>query len=64
MGPGLRRDDVEAGSANSRLGTPPALQYPCNSEVLVDLGPVDAHRHQFEALARRCTGLLQPRIPF
>src|ERR1700731_3296178 len=46
------------------LGSRPALQHPGNTEVLVEFGPVDPHRHQLEPPARRYTGVPQPRIPF
>ena len=41
----------------------PSPQHPGNPEVLVEVGPVNSHRHQFEAPARRGAGLAQPRIP-
>ena len=40
-----------------------APQHPGDAQVLVEFGPVNAHRHQLEAPARRGTGIPQPRIP-
>jgi hypothetical protein len=38
-------------------------QHPGNAEVFVQFRPVNTHRHQLEAPARRGTGIPQPRIP-
>jgi hypothetical protein len=43
-------------------GRPPP-QHPGNAEVLVEIRPVNAHRHQFESPARRGAGVPQPWIP-
>jgi hypothetical protein len=42
---------------------PAGPQHPGNAEVFVQFRPVNTHRHQLEAPARRGTGIAQPRIP-
>src|ERR1700722_7294812 len=46
---GAQQERREREPSNSR----PPLQHPGNAEVFVEFGPVNAHRHQLEAPARR-----------
>ena len=50
---GASAGEMPALTLSARL----SLQHAGNPEVLVEFGPVNAHRHQFEAPARRGTGL-------
>jgi hypothetical protein len=49
----LRRGQTAAQGSKRR----PALQHSGNTEVLVELRPVNAHRHQLETPARRRTAV-------
>jgi hypothetical protein len=40
-----------------------AAQHPGDTEVLVELGPVNAHRHQPKVSARCCAGIAEPWVP-
>jgi hypothetical protein len=50
------------GAAPTLTGSTP-LQHSGNAEVFVELGPMNAERHQFEVLACRSTRIFQSRIP-
>src|ERR1700722_13809049 len=47
----------------SKSNARPTPQHSDNPEIFVELGPMNAHRHQLEVPARRGTGVLQPWIP-
>jgi hypothetical protein len=59
-------DQANPGAARRAVAAirrPAAPQHPGNAEVLVDIRPVNAHRHQFETPAHRGAGVPQPWIP-
>ena len=48
----------------SKSNARPTPQHSDNSEILVEFGPMNAHRHQFEMPARRGAGVPQQWIPY
>src|SRR5262249_41715323 len=49
-------------AARRRLCSPPP-QHPCNAQILVEVGPVDAQRHDLEIRALLGRSALEPRVP-
>jgi hypothetical protein len=42
---------------------PPSPQHPCNAQILVEVRPMDTHRHDLKIGALFCGRALEPRVP-